>query len=51
VRETIRYQPEPVQRRGCGLREKLSNAEFLETVGTAALANIVCRVALALDPR
>ena len=49
VRETIWYQPEPVQRRGRALREQLSNTELLETVGTAALANMVCRIALALD--
>jgi alkylhydroperoxidase family enzyme len=51
VRETIRYQPAPVQRRGRALREKLNNAEFVETVGAAALANMVCRIALATDPR
>jgi hypothetical protein len=49
VRETIWYQPAPVQRRGRALREELSGAQLLETVGTAALANMVCRVSLALD--
>jgi alkylhydroperoxidase family enzyme len=49
VRETIWYQPAPVQRLGRALREELSNAELLETIGTAALANMVCRISLALD--
>jgi len=49
VRETIWYQPAPVQRRGRALREVLSNDQFLETVGTVALANMVCRVSLAID--
>ncbi len=51
VRETIRYRPGVVQRRGQALRDSLSNAAFLETVGTAALANMVCRIALAIEPR
>jgi len=49
VRETIWYQPAPVQRRGKALREVLTNAELLDTVGTAALANMVGRVSLALE--
>jgi len=49
VRETIWYQPAPVQRRGRAMREALSDAQLLETVGTAALANMVCRVSLTLD--
>ena len=49
VRETIWYQPVLVQRRGRALREALDTAQFLETVGSAALANMVCRVALAVD--
>jgi alkylhydroperoxidase family enzyme len=49
VRETIWYQPAPVQRRGRELREQLGHAALLETVGIAALANMVCRIALALD--
>lgn len=51
VRETIWYQPAPVQRRGKALHEEIGNAPFVETVGVAALANMVCRVALALEAR
>ncbi len=49
VRETIWYQPAPVQRQGRALREVLTNAELLDTIGTAALANLVGRVSLALE--
>lgn len=49
ARETIRYQPAPIQRRGRELRERISEAQFVETVGIAALANMVCRLAIALD--
>jgi alkylhydroperoxidase family enzyme len=49
VRETIWYQPAPVQRRGKALQAEIGNAPFVETVGVAALANMVCRVALALE--
>lgn len=50
VRETIWYQPAVLQRRGRELREQLGNARLLETVGIAALANMVCRLASVLDP-
>jgi alkylhydroperoxidase family enzyme len=49
VRETIWYQPASVQRRGRVLGEQLGHAALLETVGVAALANMVCRIALTLD--
>jgi alkylhydroperoxidase family enzyme len=49
VRETIWYQPAAVQRRGRALGEQLGHAVLLETVGVAALANMVCRIALAVD--
>ena len=49
VRETIWYQPASVQRRGRVLGEQLGHAALLETVGVAALANMVCRIALAID--
>lgn len=48
VRETLWYQPAAVQRRGRTLRAQLTNAQFLETVGIAALANMVCRLSTAL---
>jgi hypothetical protein len=49
VRETIWYQAPSAQKRGRQLRARLSNAQFLETVGFAALANMVCRLPLVLD--
>lgn len=49
VRETIWYQAPTAQRRGRELRAQLSNEQFLETVGIAALANMVCRLPLVLD--
>lgn len=49
VRETIWYRPAPVQRRGRELREQLGDARFLETVGIAALANMLCRLAISLN--
>lgn len=49
VRETIWYQAPVAQRRGRELRARLTNAQFLETVGIAALANMVCRLPLVLD--
>jgi alkylhydroperoxidase family enzyme len=50
VRETIWYQPAQVQRRGRALGEQLGHTLLLETIGVAALANMVCRIALAVDP-
>lgn len=49
VRETVWYQTPVAQRRGRELREHLSSEQFLETVGIAALANMVCRLPLVLD--
>jgi alkylhydroperoxidase family enzyme len=49
VRETIWYQAPTAQRRGRELRTRLTNAQFLETVGIAALANMVCRLELVLE--
>ena len=51
VRETTRYQPAPIQRRGRALRERLDNAVLLETIGISALANMICRVELAIGSR
>jgi hypothetical protein len=41
--------PSTIQKRGRDLREKIGNDAFLDTVGTAALANMVCRVSMAID--
>lgn len=50
ARETIWYRPVQIQRRGRELRRHLSNEQFLDLVGVAALANTVCRLAVVLDP-
>lgn len=49
VRETVWYQAPTAQRRGRELRSQLTNGQFLEAVGIAALANMVCRLGLVLD--
>jgi AhpD family alkylhydroperoxidase len=51
ARETIRYQPARVQRRARELRERLGRAELVDTIGTAALANAVCRLWIALESK
>jgi alkylhydroperoxidase family enzyme len=48
ARESIRYRPVEIQRRGRGLREKLNPAEFLELVGVIGLANALVRLSLVL---
>ena len=49
VRETLWYEPAPLQRRARALRDLLTEEEFLETIGVAAYANAVCRLSLALE--
>jgi alkylhydroperoxidase family enzyme len=49
VRDTIWYQTPTAQRRGRELRTQMTNEQFLETVGIAALANMVCRLPLVID--
>lgn len=49
ARETIWYRPAQIQRRGRELRARLSNEQFLELVGIAALANALCRMSVILD--
>jgi len=44
ARETIWYEPAPLQRRAKALREKLSNVQVLEAIGVAAMANGLCRM-------
>jgi AhpD family alkylhydroperoxidase len=52
ARETIWYEPAPLQRRARALREHLSSVQVLEAVGVAALANGLCRMgAMVLDSR
>jgi alkylhydroperoxidase family enzyme len=48
ARETIRYRPADIQRRGRKLREQLSVEQFLELVGVVGLANATCRLSLVL---
>lgn len=44
ARETIWYQPAPIQRRARKLCEKLESPQFLELLGISALANTLCRL-------
>ena len=48
ARETIRYRPADIQRRGRKLLEQLSVEQFMELVGVVGLANGICRRSLAL---
>ena len=50
ARETIWYEPAPLQRRARALRDRLSGPQFLEAIGVAALANGLCRMgAMVMD--
>jgi len=52
ARETIWYEPAPLQRRARALRDHLSSEQVLEAIGVAALANGLCRMgAIVLDSR
>ena len=44
ARETIWYEPAPMQRRARALRDRLSGPQLLEAIGVAALANGFCRM-------
>src|SRR5262245_29448232 len=44
ARETIWYEPAPLQRRARGVRDQLSNREFVESIGVLSLANGLCRL-------
>jgi alkylhydroperoxidase family enzyme len=48
ARETVWYEPAPLQRRAHEVRERLSEREFVEVIGTVSLANMICRLHLAL---
>jgi AhpD family alkylhydroperoxidase len=51
ARETIWYEPAPMQRRTRALRERLSGPQLIEAIGVASLANGLCRMgAMVLDP-
>jgi AhpD family alkylhydroperoxidase len=49
ARETVRYDPVQIQRRGRELCEQLSPGQFVDLVGTAALANMVARISVSLN--
>ena len=50
ARETIWFEPAPMQRRARALRDRLSSPQILEAIGVAALANGLCRMsAMVLD--
>ena len=51
ARDTIWYQPAPVQRRARELLQRLSPAQFVEAVGVLSLANALCRLTPAVVPR
>ena len=44
ARETIWYEPAALQRRARALRDRLSEAQFIKSVGVASLANGLCRM-------
>ena len=44
ARETIWYEPAPLQRRARVLRDRLSGPQLLEAIGVASLANGLCRM-------
>jgi AhpD family alkylhydroperoxidase len=50
ARETIWFEPAPMQRRARALRDRLTGPQLLEAIGVAALANGLCRMgAMVLD--
>jgi AhpD family alkylhydroperoxidase len=50
ARDTIWFEPAPMQRRARALHERLSSPQLLEAIGVAALANGLCRMgAMVLD--
>jgi hypothetical protein len=49
ARETVRYQPAQIQRRARALRQKLTEAQFVELAGVMGLANALCRSAILVD--
>src|SRR5262245_23367093 len=44
ARETIWYEPAPLQRRACIVRDQLSGTQFVESIGVLSLANGLCRL-------
>lgn len=48
ARETVWYEPSAIQRRAIELRDRLGEPVFVETVGTVSMANMLCRLHMAL---
>jgi alkylhydroperoxidase family enzyme len=48
ARETIWYEPAALQRRARAVRDRLSETQFIESVGVASLANGLCRMGAAV---
>lgn len=48
ARETVWYEPAQLQRRTHEIREQLTEREIVETIGTVSLANMLCRLQIAL---
>jgi alkylhydroperoxidase family enzyme len=44
ARETIWYEPAPLQRRARMLRDRLSGPQLIEAIGVTSLANGLCRM-------
>jgi alkylhydroperoxidase family enzyme len=49
ARESIWYRPAPLQRQVRSIRPLFSRQQFVELIATAALANMVCRLSVAVD--
>jgi AhpD family alkylhydroperoxidase len=50
ARETIRYQAQDIQRKARVLRDAIGEEQFIEVIGLASLANMVCRMAAVRKP-
>jgi len=48
ARETVWYEPASLQRKASSVRERLSEREFVEVIGTTSMANMLCRLNMAL---
>jgi alkylhydroperoxidase family enzyme len=48
ARDTVWYEPAPVQRRAAEVRGRLREREFVDAIGTLSLANALCRLDLAV---
>lgn len=49
ARDTVWYRPVQVQRRAREIRGRLDREQFVELIGTSALANAVCRLGTLLE--